>query len=52
MVRELNEKDGFVLPNERWRLMSWIDNQQFEELNKDMYTEVERDAAGDLYTKQ
>ena len=52
MVKELNEKNGFVLPSERWKLMSWIDNQSFENLNQDMYTEAEQDAAEDLYTKQ
>ena len=32
--------------------MSCIENQLFEDVKKDMYTDAEREAALDLYTKQ
>ena len=52
IVRDLSLKAGFELPAEKWRLMSWLENQQFDDVKKDMYTDVEREAALDLYTKQ
>ena len=43
-------KAGFELPAEKWKLMSWLENQQFDDVKKDMYTDAEREAALDLFT--
>ena len=51
IARDLNLNAGLKLPTEKWKLMSWIDNQQFDKLRKDMYTDAEREAGLDLYEK-
>ena len=45
-------KAGFELPAEKWKLMSWLENQQFDDVKKDMYTDFERETALDLFSKQ
>ena len=47
MVREANLKQSFDLPKniQKNRLIGWIQNQSFSDTNKDMYSNMERDAA-------
>ena len=52
LVKDLSLKTGFELPTEKWRLLSWIDSQEFDDVKKDLYTEAEFEAAEDLFAKQ
>ena len=54
MVRDANLKCGFELPVdiEKRRLMNWIENQSFDDVKKDMYTNIEQEAALALFSKQ
>lgn len=52
LVKDWSLKGGFELPAERWKLMSCIENQQLDDVKKDIYTNAEREAAEELYAKQ